>query len=44
MALLQNNHWQASTLLRGVLAIVFMLWLASVMTQYDEKTTTQKPK
>jgi hypothetical protein len=44
MYLLQNNSGQASTLLRSLLAIVFIVWLANVMTQYDEKTTTQKPK
>jgi hypothetical protein len=44
MDLLQNNHWQASTLLRGMLTAIFMFWLASVMIQYSEITTTQKPE
>jgi hypothetical protein len=41
---LQNNSWQASTLLRALLTIVFIVWLASVMTQYNKKITTQKPQ
>jgi hypothetical protein len=44
MSLLQNINGHASTLLRGLLAVVFIVWLASVMTQYDEKTTTKKPE
>jgi hypothetical protein len=44
MYLLQNSHWQTSTLLRGLLTIVFIFWLASVMIKYNEKTTTQKPE
>jgi hypothetical protein len=44
MYLFQKNHWQVSTLLRGLLAIVFIMWLASVMTQYYEKAVTHKPK
>lgn len=44
MYLLQNNNWQASTLFRGLLAIIFMFWLATVLLQYDEKSIAKKLK
>ncbi len=43
MYLLQGKNQQASTVLRGLLVIVFIVWLASVVTQYDWKDTPQKP-
>ena len=42
MHLIQNSNWPVSTLFRGVLAIVFMLWLANVVTQYDEQPPIHK--
>lgn len=41
---LKNSHWQASTLIRGLLTIIFIFWLASVMSHYDEKTPAKKPE
>ena len=42
MYLLQNTNCQASTIFRGLLTVIFIAWLATVMTQYDKKTKTQK--
>lgn len=41
MYLLPNNksHWPATVLLRGLLTIIFIAWLAMVMAKYDEKKT-----
>ncbi|MEP1447674.1 MAG: hypothetical protein ABJK37_16330 [Paraglaciecola sp.] len=36
MHFLQNNNWPVSTVLRSLLSIAFLLWLGSVMFQYDE--------
>jgi cytoskeletal protein RodZ len=36
MVLLQNNKWPASFVVRGLLSLFFILWLASVMSQYEE--------
>jgi hypothetical protein len=44
MYLLQNNNWQASTLLRCFLAIAFMAWLATVLIQYTQNPPVQKPE
>lgn len=44
MVLLQNTHWSASSILRGLLTIVFILWLASVMSQYEDNPIEKKQK
>lgn len=44
MYLLQNNNWQASNLIMGLLTIIFITWLATVLVQYDEQTAAQKPE
>ena len=44
MFLSQNTHWQTSTLFRGLLTIVFVVWLVNVMAQYDKKTILQQPE
>lgn len=41
---LQNSHRRASILIRGLLTIMFILWLASVMTHYDENPPAKKPE
>lgn len=35
MYLLHTNNWSATSILRGLLAIIFILWLTSVLSQYD---------
>jgi len=44
MVLLQNKNWPATTLLRGLLTVFFILWLASVMSQYDDNDIEKKQK
>lgn len=44
MLFLQNNNWPASIVLRSVLTIVFILWLASVLLQYDNNKIENKQK
>jgi hypothetical protein len=44
MPLLKKHHSHTSTLFRALLAIVFIVWLASVMIQYDENNYLQKPE
>lgn len=43
MLLLQDNNQHAGTFLRGLLVIVFIVWLANVVTQYYWNDTPQKP-
>ena len=50
MLLLQNNKWPVTAVLRGGLTIIFILWLATVMSQYDDipiekqqKTNVKQP-
>jgi hypothetical protein len=42
MYLLQNNNWSANTILRALLTIIFIFWLASVMSQYDDNEHENK--
>jgi hypothetical protein len=42
MYLLQNNNWSANTILRALLTIIFIFWLASVMSQYDDNEHQNK--
>jgi hypothetical protein len=42
--LLQNNKWPATTLLRAGLTLIFILWLAMVMSQYDDNPIEKKQK
>ncbi|GAC20239.1 hypothetical protein [Paraglaciecola arctica] len=44
MHLLQNNKWPASFVLRSLLTVVFILWLASVMSQYEDNPIEKKQK
>jgi hypothetical protein len=44
MLFLQNNSWPATALLRGGLTIIFILWLATVMSQYDDNPIEKKQK
>jgi hypothetical protein len=44
MLLLRNNNWPAPTVLRGLLTIVFMLWLATVMLKYDDNDIEKQQK
>jgi hypothetical protein len=44
MVLLQNNNWRATTILRGLLSAVFILWLATVMFQYDDNDIEKQQK
>jgi hypothetical protein len=44
MLFLQNNSWPATALLRGGLTIIFILWLATVMSQYDDRSIEKKQK
>jgi hypothetical protein len=44
MHFLQNNKWPASFVLRSLLSLVFILWLASVMSQYEENPIEKKQK
>jgi hypothetical protein len=44
MVLLQNKNWPATTVLRGLLTVVFMLWLATVMSQYDDNDIEKQLK
>jgi hypothetical protein len=44
MFLLQNKNWPATAILRGGLTIVFILWLAMVMSQYDESPIEKQQK
>ena len=44
MYLLQNKSGSASALLRGLLTVVFILWLASVMSQYADNPMEKKQK
>jgi hypothetical protein len=44
MLLFQNNSWPATALLRGGLTIIFILWLATVMSQYDDNPIEKKQK
>ena len=44
MHLFQNSHFQASTLLCGLLTVAFILWLTNVMVQYDKETTLEQPE
>lgn len=44
MNLLHNNNWQASIMLRGLMTIVFILWLVSVLHQYVDNNSTQIPE
>ena len=41
---MQHNNGAASTLLRRLFTIVFMLWLATVVIQYDENSLSKKPE
>ena len=42
MFLLQTNNWSANTILRALLTIIFIFWLASVMSQYDDNEHENK--
>ena len=42
MYLLQKNNWSANTILLAVLTIIFIFWLASVMSQYDDNEHENK--
>lgn len=42
MIFLQNNRWPADTVFRVFLTIVFIFWLATVMSQYDDNKTEKK--
>lgn len=44
MLLLQINKWPASFVLRTLLTIFFMLWLASVMSQYEDNPIEKQHK
>jgi hypothetical protein len=44
MFLLQNKNWPATAVLRGGLTIVFILWLATVMSQYDDNPIEKQQK
>jgi len=44
MSVLQYNNWPATTVLRALLTIVFILWLAIVMSQYDDNHIEKKQK
>jgi hypothetical protein len=44
MLLLQNKKWPASFVLRGLLSLFFILWLASVMSQYEDNPIEKKQK
>jgi hypothetical protein len=44
MVLLQDNNWSTNTVLRTLLTLVFILWLASVMSQYDDSDDENKLK
>lgn len=44
MLLLQNKTWPATAVLRGGLTIVFILWLATVMSQYDDNPIEKQQK
>jgi hypothetical protein len=41
---LQNKNWPATAVLRGGLTIVFILWLATVMSQYDDNPIEKQQK
>jgi hypothetical protein len=44
MLLLQKNKWPATTLLRAGLTLIFILWLAMVMSQYDDTNIEKQQK
>ncbi|AGH46460.1 hypothetical protein [Paraglaciecola psychrophila] len=41
---LQNKNWPATAVLRGGLTIVFILWLATVMSRYDDNPIEKQQK
>ena len=44
MLLLQNKNWPVTAILRGLLTAVFILWLATVMFQYDDNDIEKQQK
>lgn len=44
MLFLQNKNWPATAILRGLLTAVFILWLATVMFQYDDNDIEKQQK
>lgn len=44
MSVYQYNNWSATAVLRALLTIVFILWLAIVMSQYDDNNIEKKQK
>lgn len=41
---MQNNTWRLTTIMRGLLTIIFILWLATVIFQYNDNNIEKKPK